>query len=61
MKSMHGGAAFVVLAGMAFARHSQPGGPLAPNGPQLFNIQTFGVFRDLMLRGDLVPRPCWEM
>jgi hypothetical protein len=41
-----------VLAGVAFAQHSLPSGLPASNGPERFAVQTFGVFRDLMLRGD---------
>ncbi len=42
----------IVLAGVASAQHAKPGGPPAPNVPAPFSIETFGVFRDLILRGD---------
>jgi hypothetical protein len=46
----------VLFAGFASAQHPQPDGTPAPRPSALYNIEAFGVFRDLMLRGDFSPK-----
>lgn len=51
-----GGAALAMLvAGAALAQHAPPG-VAAPHMPEPYGIETFGVFRDLMLQGDFSPK-----
>src|SRR5262249_24234529 len=51
-----------VLAGIGLgvskglAEHVSPGGASPPPGAEPYNIETFGAFRDLMLRGDFSPK-----
>jgi hypothetical protein len=37
-------------------QHAQPGGFPAPRTSDVYDIQTFGVFRDLMLQGDFAAK-----
>jgi hypothetical protein len=46
----------VLFAGFASAQHAQPDGMPAPRTSALYNIEAFGVFRDLMLQGDFTPK-----
>ena len=51
-----GGAALAMLvAGAALAQHAPPG-VAAPHTQEPYGIETFGVFRDLMLQGDFSPK-----
>ena len=36
--------------------HAQPDGIPAPRMSEPYNIETFGVFRDMMLQGDFTPK-----
>jgi alpha-acetolactate decarboxylase len=52
-----GGIALAVLvAGLASAQHGQLSGIPAPRTSEPYNIGAFGVFRDLLLRGDFAPK-----
>ena len=52
-----GGAALAMLvAGVALAQHAPPAGTAAPRAQEPYGIETFGVFRDLMLQGDFSPK-----
>ena len=47
-----GGAALAMrAAGVALAQHAPPAGAAAPRAQEPYGIETFGVFRDLMLQG----------
>jgi hypothetical protein len=52
-----GGIAIAVLvAGPASAQHGQPCGTPAPRASEPYNIEAFGVFCGLILRGDFAPK-----
>ena len=46
----------VLVAGPASAQHGQPCGTPAPRASEPYNIEAFGVFCGLILRGDFAPK-----
>ena len=44
------------LLALAWAQHAKPGGPPAARASEPYNIETFGVFRELLLAGDFGPK-----
>jgi hypothetical protein len=46
----------VLAAGLASAPHAQPDSTPAPRKEEPYNIEAFGVFRDMMLQGDFTPK-----
>ena len=46
----------VLVAGPASAQHAQPCGTPAPRTSEPYNIEAFGVFCELILRGDFTPK-----
>ena len=52
-----GGLMLVVLgAGLASAQHAPPDATSAPRTPEPHSIETFGVFRNIILQGDFTPK-----
>ena len=45
-----------LVATVASAQHTTPGGTSASRVSEPYNIEVFGVFRDLMLQGDFTPK-----
>jgi len=46
----------VLLAGVAPAQNTKAEGSTAPLATQPYNIQAFGVFREMLLQGDFTPK-----
>jgi len=45
-----------INASNGLAQHVPSGGASLPHGAEPYNVETFGAFRDLMLRGDFSPK-----